>query len=260
MLEEKDVWGKSWESHIKRNPADILNSRITRETYQVIASFIDSNDKLILEAGCGSGRLCCLLANDLPASRIIGFDLSETSISLANTLKENAQAANVAFEMGDLFKIAYPDNHFDVVFNDGVIEHFALEESPNYIDALREMKRVTKPGGKVVVCVPNWYCFAHTLYKWALQLIGKPYKYGYEKSFRHSELIKLFMEHGFEEIEISAFYPGHSFYYFAGRGGNAKLFLLLGKLTDLIAAMDFTADRKFTKRFGIAIVVKGVKR
>ena len=128
MPDEKNIWDNSWAKHRERRPEDILNSRITKETYRAIAQFIDNDDKLILEAGCGSGKLCCLLARNFPMSQVTGTDLSENSISLANTLKEAEGAANAAFENGNLFEIACPDNYFDVVFNDGVIEHFALEK------------------------------------------------------------------------------------------------------------------------------------
>jgi len=240
-------------------PAKLLNSRVALETYHAIAEFINDSDKLILETGCGSGRLCCLLARDFPQSRIAGMDLSKNSVNLANSLKQNAGVSNVTFGEGDLFELAYPDNYFDVVFNDGVIEHFALEQSPNYVDAVKEMMRVTKSGGKIIVSVPNWYCFPHTLYKWVLKRLGRPYKYGYEKSFKHKELIKLFSEIGLAKIEVSGFYPAHRWYYFAGKGGLARIFLIPGKLTDLVEFLDFSNGKIFAKKFGAAIVAKGVK-
>ena len=59
---------------------------------------------------------------------------------------------NVEFRKADLFQLPFPDNHFDLVFENGVIEHFK-----NYPEALLEMKRVVKKGGKIIVVFPNIY-------------------------------------------------------------------------------------------------------
>ena len=67
--------------------------------------------------------------------------------------------------LGNLFQIPYPDNYFHVVFNEGVIEHFPLQDNLSYENALKGMIRVAKPKGKIIVVVPNWYNFPHTFYK-----------------------------------------------------------------------------------------------
>jgi len=54
--------------------------------------------------------------------------------------------------VGDMRKMPYPDNYFDFNFSMGTIEHI-----PEPIDAMREIYRVLKPGGKAVVGVPNKY-------------------------------------------------------------------------------------------------------
>jgi len=261
LNQQKTIWNRHWERQNQINPEGILNSRFTQEAYRCLKSYIkEKEDKLILEAGCGTGRLCCLLARDFPNLRVIGIDISPNSLKIANLLKEYLHVSNVSFEIGDLFQIPYPDNYFDVVFNEGVIEHYSLRNNANYIDAFKEMIRVTKKGGKIIIAVPNWYNFPHTLYKWALNKLGKKYIYGYEKSFRHSELLKLYLEFGLTEIEMSAFYPEHGFYRLSGEGFR-KIFYLLGKMTNLMKSfLDAFFDGYFTKRFGFEIVIKGVKK
>ena len=121
------------------------------------------------------------------------MDVSLNSLKIANSLKEYLKISNVSFETGNLFQIPYPNDYFDVVFNEGVIEHYSLSNKPNYIDALREMIRVTKKSGKIIIAVPNWYNFPHALYKWTLNKLGKRFIYGYEKSFKHLELKNYFL-------------------------------------------------------------------
>lgn len=248
---QKAVWDKNWQNQSQINPEEILNSRFRQEASRCLKNFINAKkDRLILEAGCGTGRLCCLLARDLPDSQVIGMDISSNALMISNRLKEYLQVPNVFFKMGDLFHIPYPDNYFDIVFNDGVIEHFPLNEDLNWKSALEEMIRVTKPKGKIIVDVPNWYCFPHTLYKWILKKMGKQFKYGYEKSFRHSELIKLFEEFNLINLELSGYYPAHGFYRLSG---HSPVFNLLGKLIDRL-------DNKYiADLFGFMILIKGEK-
>jgi predicted SAM-dependent methyltransferase len=153
----------------------------------------------------------------------------------------------------------YPHNSFDLVFNEGVIEHYSLNRKPNYLDAIHEMMRITKKGGKIIVAVPNWYNFPHTLYKWILAKLGKNYIYGYEKSFKHSELIKIFSELGLINCEINGFFPAHGFYRLSGRGAK-KFFFFVGRLSNKLESFfDGHFDGKFSKLFGIEIVIKGEK-
>jgi SAM-dependent methyltransferase len=252
------IWEDVWRQQ-ELNPEKILYSRFAREAYMCISKFIETKDKLILEAGCGTGRLCCLLAKHLSCSQIIGMDTSETSLYIANSLKDGLGISNVLFRKGNLFQIPYPDNYFDAVFNEGVIEHYKLDNHPNYIDALAEMIRVTKRGGKVIVAVPNWYNFPHTLYKWILKKLGKNYIYDYEKSFRHSELIDLFLNGGLRKIEITGFYPAHGFQRLSGKR-LLRVFSFLGLITDIGCILgDSLFHNYFSYRFGIEIVGRGIK-
>jgi hypothetical protein len=57
---------------------------------------------------------------------------------------------------------------------------------------------MVRKSGKIIITVPNWYNFPDTLYKWTLNKLGKRFIYGYEKSFKHLELKKLFSDLGLE--------------------------------------------------------------
>lgn len=227
--QQKAIWDKNWQHQSQITLKRFQISRFAQEAYHCLKNFInEKKDRLILEAGCGTGRFCCLLARDFPDAQVIGMDIS-------------------------------PDDYFDIVFNEGVIEHYNMDSRPNYVDAVCEMIRVTKEEGKIIVAVPDWFNFPHTLYKWALKKLNKKFIYGYEKSFKHSELVKLFSELGLKEIEISGFYPSHGFYRLSG-GSFHKIFYHLGRFTDIFNKFfDSLTDGYFTKKFGFEIVIKGVK-
>ena len=104
----------------------------------------------VLEAGCGTGLTSLLVGT--PARRTL-LDREPRAIAMARELfKIVPQEA--AFVVGDILDLAFPDNCFDAVFNAGVLEHFDFAGRRK---ALMEMIRVTKPGGRICVAVPNHY-------------------------------------------------------------------------------------------------------
>lgn len=101
---QKLIWEKNWVPKNKINPKKILNSRFTQEAYNSLKKFIvKKSDRLILEAGCGTGRLCCLLAKDFSDSQVIGMDMSPNAVKISNSLKEYLDSRNVSFKIGVLF-------------------------------------------------------------------------------------------------------------------------------------------------------------
>jgi ubiquinone/menaquinone biosynthesis C-methylase UbiE len=104
----------------------------------------------LLEAGCGYGVTSLLVGED--AQRTL-LDLEPKAIEIAKEIFK-VVGHRATFVVGDLFRMGFQDNSFDVVFNAGVLEHFNFKER---VAALSEMVRITKPGGKIIVAVPNHY-------------------------------------------------------------------------------------------------------
>ncbi|MBU1044126.1 MAG: methyltransferase domain-containing protein [Candidatus Omnitrophica bacterium] len=246
----KSIWQKSWQQQLGARPEDILYTRFTKKAFRNFKRFIDRSDKLILEAGCGTGRLCCLLGESFANSMIVGIDITQESLDIANKLKQYLRVENVEFKKGDIFSLNYPDGYFDVVFNNGVIEHFSLDQKSNYNHALEEMLRVLKPGGKIIIDVPNWYCFAHTFYKWLLKITGRKYSFGYEKSFKRTELIALFKAQGLVEIQLRGYDFAHGVYRLQG---NHFLIRLLADILYLIE------NPILENLFGFMLLIKAEK-
>ncbi|WP_164491626.1 class I SAM-dependent methyltransferase [Staphylospora marina] len=101
----------------------------------------------ILDAGCGTGVFLLPLAERLKgkSGKITGLDLSS---GILKELKERAQGYdNVSLVQGDLQeKLPFPDETFDLVMAHFVLYH--LEHIPH---AIRELKRVLKPGGTLLL-------------------------------------------------------------------------------------------------------------
>jgi|GEM_PF-1580796 len=103
----------------------------------------------ILEVACGNGDLSVFLAK--LGFRVTGIDISNTGIHQA---KSHAEKENVVdrtrFLVMDATKLDFPDNTFDCVIFPEVMEH--VTSSRQYIS---EAIRVLKPGGRIVVSVPD---------------------------------------------------------------------------------------------------------
>jgi SAM-dependent methyltransferase len=117
----------------------------------------------VLEAGCGRGAFAGYLADQ--GARVTACDVSPVAVGLANRLLAGRAEAVVA----DLQQLPFPDGSFDVVASLETVEHL-----PDPVQGMRELVRVLKPGGKLVLTGPNYLNLAGVL-RIALRLKGDRY-------------------------------------------------------------------------------------
>ena len=125
------------------------------------------------EVGCGSGTTSALLAG--LGARVTLVDLSPRALATARDHFHSIQLAADCCRLDGL-RMGFRDGSFDVVWNGGVIEHFSDEGKTSLI---REMWRVTKPGGLLLIAVPNARDYPFILGKKLAQWRGK-WIFGYE--------------------------------------------------------------------------------
>jgi SAM-dependent methyltransferase len=131
----------------------------------------------VIEVGCGTGQTLNMRCDTF------GMDISLPALEIAKSTCNHPVR-------GDIFHIPFKDNTFDLVYNSGVIEHF--QEPYNHL-AIREMTRITKPGGTIIVIVPNSLCPWYRLGKFIANLMGN-FEFGYEEDYTPNRLKKLFDE------------------------------------------------------------------
>jgi len=97
-----------------------------------------------LDLGCGPGVTSRAMASVVgPSGRVVGLDRSAARIEDA---RRGAELPNLEFLEGDAFRLPFADGEFDYCWSQFVFEYFA-DRAP----ALRELWRVTRPGGTVVI-------------------------------------------------------------------------------------------------------------
>ncbi len=95
-----------------------------------------------LEIGCGRGVGAELVLERFGADTVDAFDLDPRMVAQARQ-RLAARAPRARFWVGDATSIAAPDEHYDAVFDFGIVHHI-----PHWRSALREVRRVLKPGGR----------------------------------------------------------------------------------------------------------------
>ncbi|MGY2052853.1 methyltransferase domain-containing protein [Methylobacterium sp. JK268] len=101
----------------------------------------------VLEAGCGVGAQTVILSQRHPGIRLTCIDRSEASLAQASAAMASAGLKQPVFRRADLLRdLPFRDAAFDHVFVCFVLEHLA-----DPVRALRELRRVLKPGGTITV-------------------------------------------------------------------------------------------------------------
>jgi ubiquinone/menaquinone biosynthesis C-methylase UbiE len=106
----------------------------------------------ILDVGCGPGTITADLARRVAPAAVIGIDLAAGVVAAARD--QHAQVPNLRFETGDVYALDFPDAAFDVVYAHQVLQHLS-----DPVRALREMRRVLRPGGTLAVRDSDYAAF-----------------------------------------------------------------------------------------------------
>jgi SAM-dependent methyltransferase len=104
----------------------------------------------ILDLACGTGEITGRLAELFPKARITGADIEEAHLNSARQ-RHSRLAPRVSFEKGDAFDLHFAPGTFDLT----LVRHM-LQAIPDAKSVLAQMKRVTKPGGRLHVLAEDY--------------------------------------------------------------------------------------------------------
>lgn len=114
-----------------------------------------SSGATVLDIGCGPGTITADFATLVTPARVTALEVTEAALGLARAEITRRGLTNVEFVVGDVHALAFPDDSFDVVHAHQVLQHVG-----DPVAALREMRRVTRPGGVIAVRDSDYAAFA----------------------------------------------------------------------------------------------------
>ena len=151
-----------------------------------------TRQETVLDIACGPGMLSCAIAK--LAKHVTGIDLVPPMIEQARYLQQEQKLSNMDWKIGDASKLPFDDSSFSAVVTRFSFHHF-LE--PTMV--LKEMIRVAKPKGKVVLVDVFTRSRAHSRLH---NLLEKLRDDSHVKAFSLLELQKMAQEAGLSNLKI----------------------------------------------------------
>jgi len=186
---DKKELKKIWD---RLQPGYYANSNLGQKLWQyfkfrAISRALPKKTERLLDIGCADGYFLKKVGDFLPKTKIYGVDISEKLIR-AGKLKY----PKINFVVADAHALPFKDKQFDLVLSTESLEHFL---SPS--KALSEMKRVTKPRGKIIIELDSGsFLFRFIFGIWVRFLKGRVWRNAHLQSFDIQKLENLFAKNG----------------------------------------------------------------
>lgn len=218
---------------------DFMNDVISFRRHKAWRRF--TMDRMNVRTGQTAVDLCCgtcdwtiSLAEASQTGRIVGLDFSENMLELGRDKVERAGLSDrIELVHGNAMELPMADNSFDYA-----TIGFGLRNVPDYKKVLSEMKRVVKPGGKVVcleLSKPVWQPFKAIYYlyfRYILPLIAKllarryqQYKWLPESLMDfpdHHQLAAMFRDIGLQQVEAYPLAGGIAALHIGTKGSDSS--------------------------------------
>jgi SAM-dependent methyltransferase len=226
-----------------RKTLDVITRKLRR-----LGSF---SGQRMLDVGCGDGAFTTILGRDF--REVCGIDVQEEYLRRFRA----AVAGDARFQVANMSASAmtFPDAHFDTIVSIETLEHI-----PDLAGAAKEMHRVLRPGGELIITVPNrWFPFENhgmRIGSWERHgriplLTYMPFlhrRWSLARVFTASDLDSLFVSQGLTRVGLDYAWPTFE------HGGNR----LQSVLKPLFGAMRALEESPF-RMFGTSVIVRYIK-
>jgi ubiquinone/menaquinone biosynthesis C-methylase UbiE len=140
--EFRTIFNRYGENYTKGKERDLNRKQLSR----IILSMLgEVKNKRILDAGCGSGKECEMLAKR--GARVVGIDISKRMITLA---KERCKGLGVEFFVRDMGRTGFKGKSFDII-----IAIFSIMFKRKIEELFKEFRRILKEKGILLIVVPH---------------------------------------------------------------------------------------------------------
>ena len=143
-----DTFPVTRETYPHGHTAPVLRShswRTAENSAAYLLPRLSPTDRL-LDVGAGPGTISVDLARRLPGGFVEAIDSAPTAVAAATRAAADSGIDRIRFSVGDVYGLDFDDDSFDVTHAHQVLQHLGEP-----VAALREMRRVTRPGGLVAV-------------------------------------------------------------------------------------------------------------
>lgn len=148
LPEATRFWHHLSDYYVAHTSIHDLRTRAISSTF-VRQAGITASDH-VLDAGCGHLRISLALQRLLPGIELTGVDLTPELLEAGRQLREELGHRPFPLVQADLANLPFDDHSFDHIVSARVFQYI-----PDPHQALRELQRVLKPGGRLIFSVPN---------------------------------------------------------------------------------------------------------
>ncbi len=207
------------------NRYDVMNSIISFQRHKawrkdVMKRMDVRKGDSALDVCCGTGDWSLALADAVGTSgKVVGLDFSKNMLSVGRTKQQEQRIEQLEFVHGNAMELPFDDNSFDFV-----TIGFGLRNVPDYMQVLKEMTRVVKPGGKVVCLetsqptAPGFRQVYYFYFRFIMPLFGRMFAKSYDEySWLHEsakdfpgkqELRTMFLDSGMTNVQMKGYTGG----------------------------------------------------
>lgn len=154
----------------------------------------------LLDCGCGVGSITLDLAELVAPGQVVGVDMDEGQLEIGRTNAKERGLTNVTFEQGNVYELRFESGTFDAV-----LAHTLLYHLSDPIRALRELRRVLKPGGIAAISDDDFDTLTvsphHPFVERLAEIIKKVVLFNGGSPFYSRNLRGLMLEAGFVRTE-----------------------------------------------------------
>ncbi len=173
-----------------------------------------------LDVCCGTGDWAIALADSVgPEGKVYGLDFSKNMLKIAEEKTKSKELTQLELIHGNAMELPFEDDTFDYV-----TIGFGLRNVPDYMQVLKEMRRVVKPGG-MVVCLetsqptaPGFRQLFYVYFRFIMPVFGRIFAKSYkeyswlQESARDfpgmDELAQMFWKAGLDDVIYKSFSGG----------------------------------------------------